>query len=156
MSPRLTALSRLLLWLALGGWLGAMLLFAAVVAPAAFRVSSEVGGRMAREVLPVLHLYGAVAGPLLALLARVLGRGPAVVWLPLAMAALGLLNLFGITPLMEEIRHEMSSGDAAARARFMRLHAVSGVLYALVGVGGLALGWLHAAADGTDRRSKKV
>jgi hypothetical protein len=155
MSPRVSTLSRLLLWIALGGWLGAMLLFAAVVAPAAFRISTEVGGRMAREVLPTLHLYGLVAGPLLAVLACALGRGPLAVGLPLAMTALGLFNLFGITPLLEEIRQQMSSGDPDARARFLRWHAVSGVLYLLVGLGGVALGWLHAAADVHTPGSKK-
>ena len=88
---------------------------------------------------------------LLALLARALGRGSWAVGLPLAMAALGLFNLFGITPLLEEMRQEMSSGDAQARARFLRWHALSGLLYALVGVGGLALGWLHASEDARTR-----
>ena len=55
---------RTALWLLLGGWIGAWLLFGGVVAPTAFRTlpSTEVAGLLIGPVLTWLHLYGAAAG----------------------------------------------------------------------------------------------
>lgn len=158
MSPRRAVLLRSLLWLLLGGWAGALVLFAAVVAPAAFRVlpSGEQAGRLVGEVLPALQLYGAGAAVALAVLARRLGRGPLATLLPLVLGGLGLVSLFGVTPRLEEIR-DLAFGappDAAARARFGRLHAVSGLLYGATLAGTVVLVVLHAAGDDPGQAKK--
>jgi hypothetical protein len=149
-SARAGILLRVLLWLLLGGWVGALVLLAFVVAPAAFRVlTSEQAGRLVGEVLPALQLYGAGAGLALAVLARLLGRGPVAGVLPLVLGGLGLVSLFGVTPRLEEIR-ELAFGpaqDPAARAHFMRLHVVSGGIHAATLLGAVLLAWRHAAAE---------
>ena len=150
MSRRSEIALRMALWFLLGGWLGALVLFAAVVAPAAFEVlGREAAGRLVGRVLPALEVYGAAAGVVLAGLALLLGRGPAAQILPLALAALGLLSLFGIAPRIEEVRGLAfgPEADPAARALFARLHLYSVLLYAAVAVGALVLIGLHAAAD---------
>ena len=79
--------TRSALWLCLAGWIGGFGLFALVVAPTAFRVlpSTEIAGTLVGPVLEALHLYGAAAGLLLALLAWRLGRGPLLCLLPLVL-----------------------------------------------------------------------
>jgi hypothetical protein len=155
---RVAVALRGVLWLALGSWIGALVLFAAVVAPAAFRVlpSSELAGRLVGEVLPAVQLYGAAAGIVLALAARVLRRGRVALLLPLLLGALGPVSLFGITPRIEEVRARAfaESPDPAARAAFGRLHAVSGALYAATLAGALALVVVHARADVGGRPKK--
>jgi hypothetical protein len=79
----------------------------------------------------------------------VLGRGPTTRLLPLFLALFGLISLFGLTPRLEEIR-PLAFGappDPAARARFGRLHAASGILYAATLVGAVVLAALHARAE---------
>jgi hypothetical protein len=97
---------RACLWLLLGGWLGAWILFAFVVAPTAFRVlpSTQIAGELVGPVLAALHLYGVGAGIALAVLAWALARTGAGVWIPLAMGALCLLSQFGVTGQIEAIR----------------------------------------------------
>ena len=103
-------LLRSTLWLTLGAWIGAWLLFGAVVAPTAFRVlpSTEVAGSLVGPVLEALHLYGAAAGALLALVTVALGRGPLLIVLPLLMglgvAAVGLLVLHSRADIGERRR----------------------------------------------------
>jgi hypothetical protein len=156
---RIAVAVRVVLWLTLGGWIGALVLFAAVVAPAAFRVlpSSELAGRLVGEVLPALQLFGAAAGILLALCARVLRRAPVALALPLLLGALGPVSLFGITPRMEEVRVRAlaEAPDPVARLTFGRLHAVSGALYAATLVGAAALAGVHARAEAGGAAKKK-
>jgi hypothetical protein len=139
------------LWLVLAGWLGAWILFAFVVAPAAFRVlpTTEVAGRLVGPVLAALHLYGVGAGIALAALAWALARGGASLWIPLAMAALCLVSHFGVTAQIEAIRPLAfgPSGSPEMAARFQLLHQVSMGVYTAVGVAGFALVALHARAD---------
>jgi hypothetical protein len=146
------------LWLTLGGWIGAWLLFGTVVAPTAFRVlpSTEVAGSLVAPILAVLHLYGAAAGPLLALLAIALGRGPLLVALPLIMSALCLYSHFGVSAELSEIRNHAFGPEGALELadRFARLHRISLGLF--VGIAGAAVPLLvlHARADVAARRRK--
>ncbi len=151
-------LLRSALWLTLGAWIGAWLLFGAVVAPTAFRVlpSTEVAGSLVGPVLEALHLYGAAAGALLALLAVALGRGRLLVALPLLMSAVCLYSHFGVSAELSEIR-DLAFGPGGApefAARFTRLHRVSLGLF--MGLGGAAVGLLvlHSRADIGERRRK--
>lgn len=145
------ATARFVLWIGLGGWIGAWVLFAAVVAPVAFRAlpSPEMAGRVVGPVLSVLHVYGIVAGLGLAALAALLRRGPLAIALPLVLAALCAVSELGVTPAIQEIRPRAfgAAGDTAAAARFAWLHRVSVGLYTAVGLGALGLAAAHARRD---------
>jgi hypothetical protein len=155
-SPRAGGvLGRSLRWLLLGGWIGAWVLFAFVVAPTAFRTlpSTRIAGQLIGPVLAVLHLYGAAAGVALAALAWGSARTGALLWLPLAMSALCLVSHFGVTAQIEGIRPLVfgPEGSPEIAARFQLLHRLSMGIYTIVGLAGFALVVLHARADDARR-----
>ena len=120
---------RATLWLVLGSWLGAWLLFAVGVAPTAFRVlpSSEIAGSLVGPLLRLLHLSGIAAGLGLACLTAVLGRSRMLIVLPLVLAGLCALSEFWITASIAVIRPEAFGvgATAEAAARFSSLHTAS-------------------------------
>ena len=142
---------RALSWLVLGGWLGAWVLFAFVIAPTAFRVlpSTEIAGHLIAPVLATLHLYGVVAGLALAALAWGLARTGWCVWLALSMSALCAVSHFGVTAQIEAIRPLVfgPQGSPEVAARFQLLHRISMGIYTCVGLAGFLLVALHARAD---------
>jgi hypothetical protein len=134
--------------LLLAAWLGAGVLFAAVVAPAAFAVlpSRTLAGALVGRVLPVLFGTGivvAVAGlwldrPTTESRSRV--RRVALVLVAVSCA----VAQFGVGPRIERIRREIGgpieqlSPNDERRVAFGRLHAAS--------VGWLGLAMVAAAA----------
>jgi hypothetical protein len=148
------------LWLALGIWIGAWLLFGVVVAPTAFRVlpSTEVAGSLVGPILEALHLYGAAAGGALALLAFFLRRGPVLIALPLLMGAVCLYSHFGISAELAEIRHLAfgPGGDPESAARFTHLHRLSLTLFTSLGAAAVVLLVLHAWSDTVETRRKSA
>ncbi len=154
MSDRLALLWRSMLWLTLGGWIGANLYFALVVALAAFRVlpTSELAGQVVDAVYTPLQLYGMGAGLALAGLATLLGRGLWLRFLPVILAVLCFTSHFGITARLDELRDRaFGAGGAvpegAASAEFWRLHAASMGIHAVVILGAIGLLVLHVRAD---------
>jgi len=138
------------LWWILGGWFGALLLFAFVVAPNAFVVlPAEAAGSLVSPVLGSLQLYGMGAGVALAAIAARLERGRLLIFLPLVLALLCAISHFVITPGIAEVRPSELGPDSAVEsaARFALLHRASELVYAAVGLGTLALTVLHARAD---------
>ncbi len=136
---------RPLLALALSAWLGAGLLFAAVVAPAAFRVlpSRALAGALAGAVLPVLFWTGAAVGMWGVVLLR---RPPARRWafgLALLLAGASLGSQLIVGRAIARVRASAGSAfgalptDDARRVTFGRLHALSVLL--------LGMGMLSAA-----------
>lgn len=133
--------------LLLSAWLGAGILFAAAVAPAAFAVlpSRLLAGAVVGRVLPVLFVSGIVVAALGLVLDRAdAGMLPIVrrVALIAALAACAIAQL-GIAPRIERVRaqidgpiEQLPQGDPR-RAAFGRLHAMS--------VGWLGLAMLGAA-----------
>lgn len=154
------ATARGLLWLLLGGWLGAWLLFALVVAPSAFGRLDAPGqaGAVVSPVLHTLHLYGGFAGLGLALLGGYLGRSRWLVLLPLAMGALCLYSELAITHEIAAIRPQVFGPEpnAAAAERFGQLHRESMVLYTVVGLAGFLLLGLHARSDVRELRGERT
>ena len=144
------------LWLVLGSWLGAWLLFAVGVAPTAFRVlpSTELAGALVSPLLRGLHLYGMSAGLALAALGLALGRGRLLLVLPLVMAAVCGFSEFWVTANMAVVRPEAFGPGATseAAARFSTLHIASRFLYFTVGAGLVATTILHTRADLGPRR----
>ena len=121
--------------LLLAAWLGAGVLFAGVVAPAAFAVlpSRTLAGALVGRVLPVLFL----AGIAVAVLAFALDRASSGVYPGIRRVALLTLVVacaaaqFGVAPRIERIRQQIDGPieelprDDARRVAFGRLHAVS-------------------------------
>jgi hypothetical protein len=128
---RLTSPAALLL----AAWLGAGILFAAVVAPAAFAVlpSRTLAGALVGEVLPTVF----VAGMVVAILSAVLDRGTAGRASRVRRAALVVLALscgvaqFVVGPRIERVRGEIGgpveqlAPSDPRRVAFGRLHAIS-------------------------------
>ncbi len=131
----------------LAAWIGAALLVAAVVAPAAFAVlpTRALAGALVGRVLPVVFLSGIVAW----IGALVLGQGAAPAFararllLPLVAALLSAAAQFGVGPRIARLRAEMGPSiealptDDPRRAQFGKLHGVSVLL---MGAGMLAAG----------------
>jgi len=151
---------RAALSLLLAAWLGASLLFATVVAPAAFRVlpSRTLAGSLAGAVLPVLFWTGAAAGAVafLVLRQRAARRWALGVALALTAASLGAELVVGraIVRVRAEIgpNLEAVSADDPRRIAFGRLHGVSVLL---LGIGMLSAGLLlvHELRRDPERRA---
>lgn len=131
----------------LSAWLGATLLFAAVVAPAAFRVlpSRALAGSLVGAVLPVLFWAGVFVGALafLSLRQRAAKRWALGAALLLASTSLGAELVVGreIGRLRSAIGPDLEAVPASdpRRMAFGRLHGIS---VALLGLGMLSAGAL--------------
>jgi hypothetical protein len=133
---------------ALSAWLGAAILVAAVVAPAAFAVlpTRALAGALVGRVLPVLFYGGAAVG----LIVTVLGRTtmPALMRMiaGAVMTATCLAAQLLVAPRIERVRidagrpiDELTVGDPR-RTTFGRLHGASVVLLGVAAIaGGAAL-----------------
>lgn len=139
-----------LVWL----WLGAAMLFVAVVAPAAFAVlpSRAMAGLVVGRVLPVLFWSGAVIALLLMATTSGWRRVAAVVMFLTSMGA-----QLGVAPRIQRLRAalgpDIEAIDALDERRvvFGRLHAISVALLGigLVGAAALAVGSLAPDGPGT-------
>ncbi len=138
----------------LGGWVGSWACFGILVAPLAFQLlpSTRIAGSLVGPILNALHLYGAAAGGILALLAWRLGRGRLLIALPLLLAAACLYTHFGVSAEMAEIRDLTfgPEGSQQASARFNQLHRLSLGIYLAVSAATVGLVVLHARADATE------
>lgn len=135
---RVAALHPLPLFL-LAAWLGAALLAAAVVAPAAFAVlpTRALAGALVGRVLPPLFVSGAVTGLLVVAATRIAGRraraarhaGVAIAALTLVAGC--LVAQLVVTPRIERIRDaagvpiDALAPTDARRVAFGRLHGLS-------------------------------
>ena len=136
----------------LAAWLGASLLTAAVVAPAAFAVlpSRTLAGALVGRVLPVLFLSGAAVGGLVGLAGWRRGAGQrGTVVAALTIVAACLVAQLVIGPRIERLRARAGAPiDAlertdARRVAFGRLHGASVLalgLAMLAGSAALAVG----------------
>jgi hypothetical protein len=127
----------------LAAWLGASLLVAAVVAPAAFAVlpTRTLAGALVGRVLPVIFWSGMALGVIVALLAGRMGIGrfglASSVVLALASAAAQL----GVAPRIEALRQSIGGAIDALdvtdprRMAFGRMHGISVLL---MGIGMIA------------------
>jgi len=143
--PWRTLAARLALVL-LGAWLGSLLLFGSVVAPAAFAVAPTpaVAGNLVGRVLAVLDWAGFAAGLTLAGVSGWLGRGLWTVTLPILMSLGCLLSRLLLAPEIAALRPLLD--DASARARFGLLHGLSVGLFGALTLAAFALVVLHVRA----------
>jgi hypothetical protein len=144
-------MSLAVLWICLGGWIGALVLFGVVVAPTAFRVlpSSDVAGQLISPVLSALNLYGVAAGPGIAVLSLWLRRGWLVALLAASLGLVCFYSHFGVTAEISELRPVAlgTAPEAGSQRRFAELHRRSVALYAGTGLGAIVLVLLHARAE---------
>jgi hypothetical protein len=153
-NPVMSTLVRFLQFFSLGTWVGSILYFSAVVAPAAFALfSSEQAGNLVNLTLSRLHLAGMVCGVIFLIVTAAGARTPVALLRPapllvLAMIVLTFISQFWVSGNMAAIRAQISGPmDAlpagnALRASFDRLHRLSvrlelGVL--LAGIAALVL-----------------
>jgi hypothetical protein len=140
-------LPRVALWLILSIWIGGWFVFAFGVTTTVFRVlPSDQAGAVVGPILRGLHLYAAAAGVLLAGLAVWLRRGRTAVLLPLVLAGLCLTSELVVTARIEALRGQAGASVVGVES-FHALHRISMGIYTAVGLGTLALLWLHVRAD---------
>ena len=131
---------------ALSAWLGAMLLVATVVAPAAFAVlpTRTLAGALVGRVLPVLFYSGAAIGILIALIGRATRSSPGRVTAGAVMVTACLAAQLIVGPRIERLRFdagrpidELATGDPR-RTSFGRLHGASVLLLGVAAIAGCA------------------
>ncbi len=127
----------------LAAWLGAALLVAAVVAPAAFAVlpTRTLAGALVGRVLPVLFWSGLALGVVLAAFGGRTGFGKVGMASSIALAVASAAAQLGIAPRIEVLRASIGSAVDALdpsdprRMAFGRMHGISVML---MGVGMIA------------------
>jgi len=132
----MTTVMRFLQFFSLGAWLGSILYFGAIVAPAAFTLLTvDQAGGLVGLTLGRLHLAGIVAGAIYLIATAVEQRSVAALARPapllvFAMIVLTFISQFWVTGTMEALRAQMGSVAAtpatnALRVSFDRLHVLS-------------------------------
>jgi hypothetical protein len=144
-------LAALLALVLLGFWLGALLLFGSVVAPAAFEVSPTpaVAGNLVGRVLVILDWGGFAAGLALAGVSTWLRQGPWTTGLPVLMSAACLVSRLVLAPKIAALRPLLD--DPSARARFGLLHGLAAGIFVGLTLAALALVALQLRAFGTKK-----
>ena len=140
--------------LSIGLWLGAMVGFAALVAPAAFKVlpTRQLAGELVNGVLYPLDLMGLVLGVIALITGIALEGGLPERSSKVRAAALGLMLLcagtsrFYVSPTLHEIRESFGGKpvdevpkEDPRRATFGKLHGVSTGLMSLELLAGLVV-----------------
>jgi len=148
---------RAALWVWLGAWIGAMGFFG-MLARAAFRVIPDpaIAGELVGSLLGPVLLLGAFSGLGLSALAIRLSRGRVTIVLPLVLSAACLLNQFGVSPAVSEIRLTDPGLSPELAARFAALHKLSVWLFVGTGLGLVALAVAHGLAEARGARPKSV
>ena len=148
---------RAVLWISLGGWIGALALFNFGVAPLAFTSlpTTELAGKVVGPLLLGLNLYGVAAGIGLAAVAAVTGRGAILIGLPLVLALLCGGSELWVTAGISEVRPQAfgAGSTSEAASRFAGLHRISRGIYGLVALGAVVCALLHARADADELKA---
>lgn len=143
------AFARFLMAFSLVVWIGGIIFFSFVVAPALFSLlpSQELAGGVVSRSLGSLHLMGLTCGVVFfaATLLTELTRARVLRLLVVAMILLTAYSQFRITPKMQQIREAVGGSiqalprQDAGRAAFARLHEISVIVEGLVLVAGIGL-----------------
>jgi hypothetical protein len=134
------------------------MVFFGALARVAFHVipDSAVAGDLVASMLGPLLGIGAVSGLGLSALAIRLGRGRFTIVVPLVLTAACLLNQFGVSPAVAEIRLDDPGLSPELAARFAALHKLSVWLFVGTGIGLVALAVAHGLAEARGTRPKPV
>jgi hypothetical protein len=129
-------------------WIGGIVFFSFVVAPALFSTlpNVEMAGHVVSRSLAALHYIGLVCGAVF-LVASVFSQGKrpkAMRGLIVLMMLLTAISQFGIIPQMRHLREAAGTIEAlppkdAGRAAFDRLHQISVILEGVVLISGIAV-----------------
>lgn len=143
------------LWIVLGIWIGALLFFGTVVAPAVLRtVPSPGAGELVRTVLFGLDWAGVALGGVAILLGLALRRGPLAMLVPALLVGACLISQLWIAPSIAAARPNdpLNKTRPEIALRFRSLHQISVGLYigTLAGVFGLA--YLHGRIEARGQR----
>ncbi len=107
-----------------GALLGSMIFFAAIVAPAAFRLlPDDVRPRYLGGIFPRYYLWGTIVAALAAVASLPVSTAAAVTLALVALAFVGVRQL--LLPPIDRAREGRAAGEAQAAARFARLHRIS-------------------------------
>ena len=139
---------RFLQFFTLGVWVGSIIYFGAIVAPAAFAVlTQDQAGALVGLTLGRLHLMGIIAGIVYLLVTAIWARSAVALLRPasllvMVMLVLTFVSQFWVMSTMDALRAQMGSVAAAPstntlRASFDRLHRISVNLEMAVLVAGL-------------------
>jgi uncharacterized membrane protein len=142
------SLARFMLIFPLGVWIGGIIFFSFIVAPALFAMlpKPETAASIIGVTLTDLHLMGIACG-LLALLSSFIAKplhAKGLRTLLAVMLILTAVSLFGIMPQMQRIRDSVGGSiealppQDAGRAAFDRLHRLSVGLEGVVLLAGIA------------------
>jgi len=142
------SVARFMMMLSLGVWVGGIIFFSFVVAPALFTLlpKPEMAAGVVSVTLADLHLIGigCAAVFLVATFLTKLGNAKVLRVLVGLMLVLTAVSLFGIMPQMERIRSSVGGSiealphQDAGRAAFDRLHQLSVALEGVVLLTGIA------------------
>lgn len=132
----MTTIVRFLQFFTLGTWIGAVVYFGAIVAPAAFTVlTPDQAGALVGLTLGRLHLMGIVAGVIYLLVSAIWARSAATLLRPASllvviMVVLTFISQFWVSGTMDALRSQMGSVSATPttnqlRVSFDRLHGIS-------------------------------
>jgi hypothetical protein len=127
----------------LAAWLGASLLVAAVVAPAAFAVlpTRTLAGALVGRVLPVIFWSGMALGVIVALLGSRMGLGRFGIASAVLLAVASAVAQIGVAPRIAALRESIGGAVDALdptdprRMAFGRMHGISVLL---MGIGMIA------------------
>jgi Domain of unknown function (DUF4149) len=156
---------RFLQMLALGGWIGAILYFAAVVTVGAFAVlpSQDLAGSIVGFTIGGLHEFGIAAAVIYMIAAILLRRSPKAFARPAAigvelMLVLTLVSQRLVIPRMDALRAQMGSVAATTatnplRVQFDRLHGISVDLELAILLIGLAALYLAVRDIGSSKKA---
>src|SRR5580700_7896215 len=144
----MSTLVRFLQFLTLGTWVGSILYFGAIVAPAAFSVlTQDQAGALVGLTLGRLYLLGIVAGVIYLLVTAIWARSAAALLRPasllvVTMVVLTFISQYWVSGTMDALRGQMGSVAATPatnelRASFDRLHRISVNLEMVVLAAGL-------------------
>jgi hypothetical protein len=147
---------RSILWLWLGAWIGAMAFFGGLT-QVAFRVIPDpaVAGSLVGALLGPLLAIGALSGVALSILAIGLGRGRVTIVLPLVLATACLINQFGVSRAVAEIRLSDPDLSPQLAGRFAALHRLSVWLFVGTAAGAVVLAAAHALAEAREARGAR-
>ena len=155
---------RFLMLLALVVWIGGIVFFAFVVAPALFTIvpSQHLAGLVVARSLVTLHWMGIIAAIVFLAASLIASRAWASKIVVMVMLFLTLILQFGIVRRMETLRASVANADMsvvpagdAARVEFDRLHGYSTKLEGGVLILGLITIFL-VAREGVTRRELTV
>ncbi len=107
-----------------GALLGSMVFFAAIVAPAAFRLlPDDIRPRYLGGIFPRYYLWGAIVAALAAVASFPVSTTAAVTLALVALAFVGVRQL--LLPPINRAREGRAAGEAEAATQFARLHRIS-------------------------------